>query len=102
MIFGSTTVNKDFDKSLTYKHSSENFSVSQSIPQSESEKIRDAMKNVHPPQHLSKVARNGEQMVVVRYGSADYSKSNKNKNIYYQQHQINLLKRLREHKDQVE
>lgn len=43
MIFGSTLNNKDFDKSLTYKHSSENFSVSQSIPYSESEKVREAM-----------------------------------------------------------
>ena len=55
-----------------------------------------------PPQQLSKVSKNGEQVAIVRYGSADYSKGNKNKNIYYQAHQINLLKRLREHKDQVD
>lgn len=49
MIFGST-LNKDlYDKSsLTYKNSSENFSVSQSMPEENSEKINrgDMLKRV--------------------------------------------------------
>lgn len=40
MIFGSMA-NKDFEKSLTHKQSSENFSMTYSVAEAESDKYKD-------------------------------------------------------------
>lgn len=112
MIFRTTYNREMIDKSLTYKNSSENFSVSQSMPD-DSEKInREAMHRVSSQSsYVNKVNSSGmmnasltlpvtsQQRNIMKYNLQEIKPTAVNSNIYYQAHQMNLLKRLREQKE---
>lgn len=62
MIFGAAGQSNQFDKSLTHKNSSENFSITQSMQEAESEKIRRDLINVSHSQtylHRLNVSKSG-------------------------------------------
>jgi hypothetical protein len=80
--------------------------MTHSMVEAESDnKYRDVHQKM-PPSYSIKIAGQHQKSGLndaAKYGSAESKRVNKNKsansNIYYQAHQINLLKSIREHKE---